>query len=115
MSVLRLVSWAAPWVKFVVTPATRTPRPIWAGLVPPWPGCGAPAFWTIWLRVSWNCVWDALKPVVLTLAMLLPVTSSIVWWARRPLMPENRERSMVGPFGVDGEVGGPRRSAGGVG
>src|SRR5918998_4051767 len=26
--------------------------------------------------------------------MLLPVTSIICWWARRPLMPEKRERSI---------------------
>jgi hypothetical protein len=34
----------------------------------------------------------------LTFAMLLPVTSSMVWCERRPEMPEYRERSMVKPF-----------------
>jgi hypothetical protein len=31
----------------------------------------------------------ALKPEVLTLAMLFAVTSSIVWWDFRPLIAEN--------------------------
>ena len=35
-----------------------------------------------------------MKPVVLTLAMLLPTTSIIVWWLRRPEMAENIERIM---------------------
>jgi hypothetical protein len=33
------------------------------------------------------------------LAMLLPVTSSMVWWERRPEIPEYRERSMGESFG----------------
>src|SRR5689334_12658386 len=99
MSVLRPVICDAPCVKLVVMPATRTPRPTCAGLVPPTPGWAPPAFCRTWLRVSWNWVCDDLKPVVLTLAMLLPVTSSMVWWLRRPLMPEKSERSMGVPFG----------------
>ena len=39
-----------------------------------------------------------MKPVVLTLAMLLPVTSSMVWCERRPEIPEYSERSMVAAF-----------------
>ena len=50
---------------------------------------------SIWLRVSWKTVVLDLKPMVLALAMLLPVTSSMVWLARRPLMPAKSERSMV--------------------
>ena len=45
--------------------------------------------------MSWNRVWLDLKPAVLTLAMLLPVTSIIVWCERRPLIEENMERSTV--------------------
>jgi hypothetical protein len=52
------------------------------------PVCGPPAPWVICDRVSWNTVVDDLKPTVLTLAMLLPVTSSICWWERRPEIPE---------------------------
>jgi hypothetical protein len=33
--------------------------------------------------------------MVLTLAMLFAVTSSIVWWTARPLMAENIPRIMV--------------------
>src|SRR3954447_6031256 len=40
--------------------------------------------------------------------MLLPVTSSMVWWLRRPLMPEKSERSMVSSlrWGGSGRGGG---------
>ena len=87
--------WAAPWPKLVLMPATRVPRPTCAGLVPPCCAVGAAAPCSSWLRVSWNRVWEDLKPAVLTLAMLLPVTSIIVWWDRSPLMEENMERSTV--------------------
>src|SRR3954468_16718894 len=94
MSVGRAVVWFEPWVKLPEVPATWTPRPIWIGLVPPrWALPAEPAV-SIWLSVSWKTVLLLLKPVVLALAMLLPVTSSIVWLTRRPLMPEKRERSM---------------------
>jgi hypothetical protein len=76
-SVLRPVTWAAPWAKLVSMPASRTPRPTWAGLVPPLPACGAPAPRTIWDRVSAKVAWLDLKPAVLMLEMLLPVTSII--------------------------------------
>src|SRR3712207_5286004 len=62
-----------------------------------------------WDRVSSKTVWDDLKPTVLTLAMLLPVTSILVWWARRPEMAENMERS-TGRFSSG--VGGPGSGAG---
>src|SRR5450755_2911658 len=72
---------------------TWTPRPIWAGLTPPVVAFGAPADRRVWLRVSSNSTELDLKPVVLTLAMLFDTTSINSWCARRPLMPENRERS----------------------
>src|SRR3954468_9210033 len=98
MSVGRAVVWFEPWVKLPEVPATWTPRPIWIGLVPPrWALPAEPAV-SIWLSVSWKTVLLLLKPVVLALAMLLPVTSSIVWLTRRPLMPEKRERSMGTPW-----------------
>ena len=43
---------AAPWVKLVVMPASRTPRPTWAGFDPPIRFCGAEAPCIIWLSVS---------------------------------------------------------------
>jgi hypothetical protein len=83
-------------------PATSTPRPIWAGFVPPVSACAPPAPLTSCESVSWNCTADDLNAVVLTLAMLLPVTSSIVWWERRPEIPEYSERSMADAFLLGG-------------
>jgi hypothetical protein len=88
MSVERPVACAEPCAKFVEMPATRTPRPICAGLVPPCSAWGPAAPCVSCDRVSWNWVADDLNAVVLTLAMLLPVTSSMVWCERRPEMPE---------------------------
>src|SRR4051794_27751956 len=123
-SVERPVFCVEPCPKLVVMPATFTPRPTWAGFVPPRSAVGAPPLLSTWDRVSSKTVWLALKPTVLTLAMLLPVTSSLVWWARRPLIAENMERSMGrsssgcgrpswGPSG--GEAGLPWRPARDVG
>ena len=94
-SVARPVVWAAPWLKLLEMPATRVPSPTWDGLLPPCAAVGAAAPSSSWLRVSWKTVCDDLKPAVLTLAMLLPVTSIIVWWERSPLIEENMERSTV--------------------
>src|SRR3954465_6908688 len=92
-SVARPVLCVAPWFQLVVIAATFTPRPTWAGLVPPRFCAAAPPARMTWDSVSWKTVWLPLKPTVLTLAMLLPVTSSLVWWARRPETAENMERS----------------------
>ena len=88
MSVDLPVDWVEPCEKLVEMPATCTPRPIWAGLVPPWSGVAAPAPWVICESVSWKRTADDLNAVVFTLAMLLPVTSSMVWCERRPEIPE---------------------------
>src|SRR6478609_3895889 len=118
-SVAAPVVCAEPWVKLPRVAATWTPSPTWIGLVPPLPAPAAPAPRMTWLRVSWKTVVEALKPTVLALAMLLPVTSSIVWLARRPLMPEKSERSLVGSFrtasGRGGVGGVGRRGCGGRG
>ena len=60
----------------------------------------------VWLRVSANSTRLALKPVVLTLAMLFDTTSSINWWERSPETPENIERIMVGGLLSFGSGGG---------
>ncbi|MNU04110.1 hypothetical protein D3C72_2483900 [compost metagenome] len=67
------------------------PRPICCGLTPPRLLPAPPGA----VAASCSCeTWSAkltrlaLKPVVLTLAMLLPITSMRVWWLRMPLMPE---------------------------
>src|SRR5690349_4362658 len=95
-SVERPVSCSAPCEKLVVVPATLEPRPTWAGLVPPVLALAAPPPRRVWLSTSWNTVVEDLKPEVLTLAMLLPTTSIIVWWLRRPDTAENMERIMAG-------------------
>jgi hypothetical protein len=56
-SVDRLVLWVEPWLKFVVMPATFTPRPTWAGFVPPVVVVGAEPLLNTWERVSWKTVW----------------------------------------------------------
>src|SRR3954454_6292461 len=106
-SVARPVLWVAPWFQLVVMAATFTPRPTWAGFVPPRFCAAAPPARMTWDSVSWKTVWLPLKPTVLTLAMLLPVTSSLVWWARRPEIAENMERNMG-----RNSSGGGRRTAG---
>src|SRR6478672_10051634 len=117
-SVVRPVVWAEPWPKLVLVAPTWTPRPTWIGLVPPRvPGEDWEAPVSIWLSVSWKTVVLDLKPMVLALAMLLPVTSSITWLTRRPLMPAKSERSMVVPLDgwvlLDGGGGGAAGRAGG--
>src|SRR5690606_40106332 len=64
------VDWAAPCAKFVVMPATCTPRPTCAGFEPPASCCGSIELRTSCDSESWNCTAEALKPVVFTLAML---------------------------------------------
>src|SRR3954467_663907 len=98
MSVTRPVVWLEPWLKLVLVEASWTPSPTWIGFLPPRPlaASGAEAEVSICDRVSEKTVELDLKPTVLALAMLLPVTSSMAWLTRRPLMPAKRERSMVG-------------------
>src|SRR3954462_14137858 len=105
-SVDRPVDWVAPWVQLVVMAATLTPSPTCAGFAPPRSAAGAPPARITWDSVSWKTVWLPLNPTVLTLAMLLPVTSILVWWARRPEMAENIERSTGCLLRVRGSGGG---------
>ena len=55
-SVERPVDWVAPWVQLVVMAATLTPRPTWAGFVPPRSAAGAPPARMTWESVSWKTV-----------------------------------------------------------
>src|SRR3712207_3036280 len=115
-SVARPVVCAEPWFMLVEVAASWTPSPTWIGLVPPRGGLTALAPLSIWLRVSWKIVVLPLNPMVLALAMLLPVTSSIVWLTRRPLMPAKSERSMGTAFRGAGCAGAAsQRVAGGAG
>ena len=47
-SVARPVVCVAPCAQFVLMPATFTPRPTWAGLLPPLPSDGAPPARSVW-------------------------------------------------------------------
>src|SRR6478609_4006797 len=96
-SVLRPVVWLEPWLKLVLVAASWTPSPTWIGLLPPRlaAALGEEPEVSICDSVSEKTVELDLKPTVLALAMLLPVTSSMTWLTRRPLMPAKRERSMV--------------------
>src|SRR3954464_2043383 len=118
-SLARPVFWVEPWPKLGVMPATLTPSPTCAGLVPAVSPLGAEPLRSTCDSVSSKTVVLLLKPTVLTLAMLLPATSSLVWWALRPEMAENMERSMrgaprvwVGGAGV-GRRGWPAEGSGG--
>ena len=108
-SVALPVFWAEPWPKLVEMPASLTPRPTWLGLVPPSEVLGMFELRRVWLRVSSKTAVLVLKPVVLTLEMLLLTTSISVWWARRPVMPEKRERSTVSSKGRCEDVRHPCR------
>src|SRR4051794_41086875 len=114
-SLARPVFWVDPWPKLVVMPATLTPRPTCAGLVPAVSPLGEEPLRSTCDRVSSKTVWLPLKPTVLTLAMLLPATSSLVWCARRPEMAENMERSMRGAPRVGGRMQKCGESRGSVG
>src|SRR5579883_2515070 len=59
---------------------------------------GALAPFSVCSIASSKLVRLALKPTVLTFAMLLAVTSSIVWWAFSPLIAENMLLIIFGAF-----------------
>jgi hypothetical protein len=74
----RLLVCVTPCVKFCVTPATEAPRPT-----------REPAY------TSWKVAAADLKPTVLELAMLLPMTSRLAAATPSPLMPW--EKAMMVP------------------
>src|SRR5918998_658622 len=95
-SALPVVCSAPPCMRLSIEPSC-TPRPTWRALEPPWTAFGAEEPDCICESESLKVVRPDLKPVVLTLAMLFDVTSSIVWWDFSPLMAENMLRS-IGRF-----------------
>jgi len=90
-----LVTSAAPGFWDSIVAATFTPRPPCVGLTVPVEALASEPASCSWDRVSANSTRLALKPVVLTFAMLLPITSAMVWCARRPETAENIERIMI--------------------
>ena len=67
------------------------PRPTWNEFVPPDVSVGLVPAFTNWLNVSLNVTREPLNPIVLTLAMLLPITSIIAWWFLKPDTPAKSE------------------------
>src|SRR3954468_19419225 len=91
-----------------------TPRPTWMAFEPPCWAFGAAPPRCSCDSESLNVVRWPLKPSVLTLAMSLDVTSSMVWWTLRPLIAANMLRIMGAsfPFAMRPPRGGP--AAGGA-
>jgi hypothetical protein len=71
--------------------AVCTPSPICTGLRPPASPIGPLAKRRVWLIESANVAREDLKPGVLALARLLPITSIQFWCACRPLRAVVRE------------------------
>ncbi len=89
------VDWIAPEpVMFWIAP-TWTPSPICWAFVPPRVVDGPLAPACVCESASLKLVREPLKPTVLTFAMSFAVTSSMVWWARRPLIAANKLLIMV--------------------
>src|SRR5438552_963635 len=88
-SVATPVALIAPLEKFRWVPAMLTPRPICPGLVPPLVVPGAVPNEKLRLKVGANDMRLVLNAVVLTLAMLLPMTSSRRALAASPERPVN--------------------------
>ena len=74
--------------------AVSTPRPTCWAFLPPKVAEGPDAVLIVWLIASLNVTLPFLKPCVLTLAMLLPITSSFVCIFFIPLIPEYKDRNI---------------------
>src|SRR2546426_12261020 len=107
-SVATPVALMAPLEKFRCVPAMETPRPIARGLVPPLVALGAVPSEKLRLNVGANVMRLDLNAVVLTLAMLLPITSSRRALAARPESPVNRAVVEAMEESQESEVGGQR-------
>jgi len=72
------LSCNVPCLKSGVMAATCTPKPICRGFVPPLSADGAEPIAKVCRNCVANSACDCLKPTVLALATLLPVTSMVV-------------------------------------
>ncbi len=74
-----------------------TPRPICLALIPPVPvsALAPDADCVVWYIKSRNVTDCDLYPVVLTLAILLPITSIFVWCVLRPATPEKSDLIII--------------------
>src|SRR5690606_38865093 len=101
------VSLRLPWVWIRSVATVHAPVPICSPegswLAAP---TLAPGWRLVWYIISSNTARLRLKPVVLTLARLLEITSMLVCWVSRPVLAIHRERIMsLGP--VQGRRGQP--------
>ena len=78
MSVSLEVLLRTPWVLSLSTPEMAMPSPIWMLSCPPEPMAPGIEPRMVWASNVWNVTRLDLKPVVLTLAMLLEMTSIMV-------------------------------------
>ena len=102
------VFWKSPWVKNLCTAVGRTPMPTWMPTGSRLsPSVMDPAIFMVWYIRSSNSARLFLKPVVLTLARLLEMTSMLSCWATMPVAPVYRERIM-GISPSLSHAGGPR-------
>src|ERR1051325_4409279 len=83
-----------PSLKLRETPPATVPMPTCRGLVPPRSLSGAEPKEKVWENCDLKSRREDLKPTVLTLAMLLPTTSSLDWLVERPERPVWREDVM---------------------
>ena len=80
-----------------VIDAVDTPRPICFALIPPVPvrAFGPLAPWVVWYIISLKVTEEDLNATVFTFAILLPITSILVWCVLRPDTAENNDLIIV--------------------
>ncbi len=88
------VELRAPWVQLLVMEAVVTPVPTCIASVPLTLPVAAVAACSVSLKASTRLPVADLNPVVLRLAMLLPMMSICSWYASRPLTAELNEVSI---------------------
>ena len=111
-SVFRPVACSEPCVCRTSMPPIFMPRPTCCGFVPPRLSVGAEAPEIVWVSMSWKVTRLALKPCVLTFAMLLPTTSMYVMWFCRPAMAANNAFIMMTSPVLPGAFPGRRQRPG---
>ena len=84
-------------VILIMVDAVLTPRPTCLALTPPVPVDASPpdAVDIVWYISSLNLTLEALNASVFTLAILLPITSILVWCVLRPDTAENNDLIIV--------------------
>ena len=81
----------------VVVDPKATPRPICFALIPPVPvkALAPEALCVVWYIISLNVTDDDLNAKVFTLAILLPITSILIWCVFNPDTPEYNDLIII--------------------